>query len=474
MLVEASRCAVFHAPAASQRCNTQPCAALSWQPQTLWSDCSSPCDNGTSSSLGVSIGSGAQCVATNAATGNTTVVDPSSCNAANISQPSAVRPCNRFSCPVPTAVWSAGPWGACTSLQTQQCGPGSRGRTVRCVLSDSGAVLPISRCASSGARPVSTETCVVAPCACAVDADCASVGLYNSYVCGSDGTCVCGPGWAGATCSIGTIPVTQPSDGGPVLTTCSGVVDVYGVCCTTGAVDSVTGGCCESGATVDAAGRCCNATAPVDACGVCGGGGVVVDVFGQCCSSSLPPSGQCCVSGNVDECGVCDGTNACSVTLTVILHPYPGTEWNTSSVDNGALAGVIGVSSSDVSNTTVGAYEPSGGSGYGQYGDDSGYYQPQQQEPSPPPHQPEVRVRLRLSVHVASVPQTVHANALGVVGCGVGTGDYRLHPQSDVVVAEFVCGDSGAERQRPWGAGREVCELVTGPCTTIGGYASRG
>ena len=148
-------------------------------------------------------------------------------------------------------------------------------------------------------------------------------------------------------------------------------MDVHGVCCTTGAVDSVTGGCCDSGATVDAAGRCCNATAPVDACGVCGGGGVVVDVFGQCCSSSLPPSGQCCVSGNVDACGVCDGTNACKMSLTAVLYLYPGTEWNTSIVDDDALASLIGVSSGDVSNSTV-AYDSSGGV----YGDD-GAYQPE-------------------------------------------------------------------------------------------------
>ena len=327
----------------------QACAALSWQPPTLWSDCSSRCDNGTSASLGVSIGSGAQCVATDADTGNTTVVDSTLCYAANVSQPSAVRPCNRFSCPAPTALWSAGPWGACSAVNAfgsaQQCGPGTRVRDVQCVLSDSGATLTTSRCAASGVEPVGAEACVVSACPCIVNADCASVGLNSSYTCGSDGECVCGTGWAGPTCAAPVVLTTSEA------AACGGVVDVHGVCCTTGAVDSVTGGCCESGATVDAAGRCCNATAPVDACGVCGGGGVVVDVFGQCCSSSLPPSGQCCASGNVDACGVCDGTNACSVSLTAVL--TPSSDWNVSTVNATSVARILGLSIDSVSHITV-------------------------------------------------------------------------------------------------------------------------
>ena len=157
---------------------------------------------------------------------------------------------------------------------------------------------------------------------------------------------MCGPGWTGTGCSAVVIPVAT---GAPA---CSGVVDVNGVCCTSGVVDSATGGCCESGVAVDASGQCCGADEAVDACGVCGGSGVVVDVFGACCSSSLPPSGQCCVSGNVDACGVCDGTNACEMSLTAMV-VWPSAGWNESVVSVESLADVLDVPTSDIFNDSV-------------------------------------------------------------------------------------------------------------------------
>ena len=211
--------------------------------------------------------------------------------------------------------------------------------------------MPDPSCAHSGSRPVNVEVCVVGMCSCAVDADCADVGMYGSFVCGPNGVCVCGPGWAGINCNTATIPLAQLTQDTPTSNaTCGGVVLANGVCCRSGVVDSVTGVCCESGATLDAQGRCCSAGLSVDACGVCGGGGVVVDVFGKCCSGSLPPSGQCCVSGNVDACGVCDGLNECDVSLTTVLYPEVGC--NVSLPDDATVAWVLGVPMGAIWNVT--------------------------------------------------------------------------------------------------------------------------
>ncbi len=227
------------------------------------------------------------------------------------------RVCNTFPCPDTIVTWEVGPWGPCLpdgSFNASTALPGTcvtavhvRNRTVVC-RSSSGAVAMDSACAP--VKPPAMERCGLgdseasATCLCLHDSDCGD--LHRVCAPGSasstSGACVCGRGWGGMDCTI-PMSITVPCP--------EGVVDVDGQCCR-GFVHAMTGKCCEGdGTVVDKDGLCCGVGVHLDACGVCGGTGVAVDVQGVCCSTPLPPSGVCCRSGALDDCGVCDGDNQC-------------------------------------------------------------------------------------------------------------------------------------------------------------------
>lgn len=122
--------------------------------------------------------------------------------------------------------------------------------------------------------------------------------------CSARGTCAnekcnCRTGWHGVTCAVPTACV-------------SARIDAYGDCCPSGVLN-FDGECCnqvgDRAPILDGDGACCTSTR--DACGLCGGSAVTVDIENACCPGMLTPSGLCCASGNVDECGICDGLSTC-------------------------------------------------------------------------------------------------------------------------------------------------------------------
>jgi hypothetical protein len=217
----------------------------------------------------------------------------------------------------------------------------------------------------SAALPPSQDECeaTTLSCVCASDADCATLmGTNSQCVRASTGgqSCACKDGWLGPTCAIPALQAASSGDASRCAAR-GGVVDVVGVCCESTMVVNGTGHCCGAGfTTVDAAGACCESDTHVDACGVCGGTGVAVDALGECCTSSLPPSGICCVDaaggpGVVDECGVCGGVNACgaAVTLRVSSAGLSTLNATTSALIVSTLAGQLGVAPSTIGNVTM-------------------------------------------------------------------------------------------------------------------------
>jgi hypothetical protein len=47
----------------------------------------------------------------------------------------------------------------------------------------------------------------------------------------------------------------------------------------------------------------------------------VIDVAGRCCNGTLAADGRCCTGGSryIDDCGVCDGANACPLRVDITL-----------------------------------------------------------------------------------------------------------------------------------------------------------
>ena len=80
-------------------------------------------------------------------------------------------------------------------------------------------------------------------------------------------------------------------------------------------------------ATVDRRGDCC-ASGKVDACGVCDGQGQMRSRRGKCCTGEpgsvlLDSAGRCCTNERLDACGVCDGTgSSCRLVLGLVM-PVP-------------------------------------------------------------------------------------------------------------------------------------------------------
>lgn len=280
-----------------------------------WSQCSQPCQSGT----GLLQTNGVQTRTVNCVVvlgANSTLVPTSECGTPLAS----VSPCNRVPCPSNSFSVVTGPWSPCTP--SAACGAtfGTQTRSVLCIqssssvnvvaalLQGSGNISELSQisvppflCNSGNGLPSATESCIVSavtPCHCNSSSDCT---LPNTVCSATSGTCVCSSGFTGPSC---TVEAGRTSASGCV-------VDGSGQCCF-GAIGS-NGLCCGNGTVLDVNGRCC--TGLLDACGVCNGGGIVVDMEGNCCSTPLPPSGLCCSSGYVDDCGVCGGSNACGINV---------------------------------------------------------------------------------------------------------------------------------------------------------------
>lgn len=71
-------------------------------------------------------------------------------------------------------------------------------------------------------------------------------------------------------------------------------------------------------AVLDLHGECCE-SGKIDACGICDGSALAVDVEGVCCGSGISDAaGFCCASGQLDECGICDGdSDSCALQAVV-------------------------------------------------------------------------------------------------------------------------------------------------------------
>eukprot|EP00210_Caulerpa_lentillifera_P003713 g3546.t1 len=131
-----------------------------------------------------------------------------------------------------------------------------------------------------------------------------------------NGSCNCEEGFDGPSCD-------QPQQIRAPGSSCSALDGPE--CCESGLYDSFFN-CCSIGSSLDRNGDCCEGK--VDICGQCNGSAVFVDALGKCCQvmtniqkrwfsntffllkTTLDAAGLCCESGNVDECGVCDGFGA--------------------------------------------------------------------------------------------------------------------------------------------------------------------
>ena len=308
-------CQGLPAVAVLQSCNTDPCLTPFWLVTSTWSQCSLPCSS-NSSSLGVATRDAAVCVH------GGSLMDASVCALAGLPQPPTSRACNRFTCPPAWHAWQTTPWSVCSS--TVGCGLGQMSRNVSCVTSD-GSIVSDALC-NSTAMPSSRQSCdtgVSCPCTASSpdsedsklsDRFCeASVG--KSSICDAvSGVCVCKAGWAGPDCNTTT---TLPSAAERLPVCTIGTPDVNGRCCS--AIDAVTGLCCNVGAAVASNGRCCDG-GQLDGCGVCNGTGIMLDRDGHCCDAPVAANGVCCLdTSGVDSCGLCAGVNHCGADAQVTL-----------------------------------------------------------------------------------------------------------------------------------------------------------
>lgn len=175
--------------------------------------------------------------------------------------------------------WVARAWEECDA----PCGGGTRQRLVECVDSSTWKMVDHANCQS--AAPAREEACNTQLCDFCANQRCSGHGTC------ADGACRCADGYRGLFC--GTAPE------------CDGVMTASGICCD-GILDFEGGCCAGANPWLDGRAECCP-SGLVDVCGVCDGGAVSVDVAGRCCASVLDGQGLCCDSGAVDECGVCDG-----------------------------------------------------------------------------------------------------------------------------------------------------------------------
>ena len=298
----------------SRSCNTGSCLLAHWQVSSQWSTCSSPCmDPNDPSSLGTTTRPAAVCKV-----GILTVKD-NTCVKAGKPKPVTSRPCNRVLCPASWFTWQTGPWSSCTS--NIGCGRGTSSRTVQCV-DISGAAVADARSCNITMKPESTIACdtgVACPCRDASGQDQCRAAIGDHSVCNTTSQlCTCSEGWAGSTCNVTALAFVNASAPCADGTT----PDRTGHCCTH--IDVLTGLCCASGDVVGINGRCC-VGGQLDGCGVCNGTGVMLDRFGYCCQSPVASNGVCCdFASGTDSCGVCAGVNHCPAVVkgyVPVVHP---------------------------------------------------------------------------------------------------------------------------------------------------------
>lgn len=301
-----------------------------WSYPAAFLGCSSPCFNGSASSLGFAAQAPPSCVL------NGSVVSNSTCNSTSQSIGQlAPLSCNRFACPAMLVAWTVSAWGSCTP-NTSGSLIGTQARTVACTNS-SGHTVADAECADSAAKPAQQQPCSITPPplgACAFASNCSSIS-GSHYDC-VNSACVCSFGWAGPACTVRNPVPTFGAVCWNGAIGSYGTVDVRGSCCV-GATDTRTGSCCGAGVPLDRFGSCCGTPAQpgrVDSCGVCGGTAVAVDIYGACCPHPLPASGICCMDSNgVDSCGVCGGRSECSAAVNAGLRTVAGRlllTWNAS------------------------------------------------------------------------------------------------------------------------------------------------
>lgn len=143
------------------------------------------------------------------------------------------------------------------------------------------------------------------------DSRCSGIVCSNHGECFDlSGTCLCNIGYTGVDCQLNELSCPN------------GQLNATGDCCQSGVFDA-RGRCCgeDSSQTsswkLDRQGQCCDQE--LNGCGECGGIGFL-DAVGICCAGTLDAGGMCCPSGQLDECGVCDGVGeTCSTHLEFVL-----------------------------------------------------------------------------------------------------------------------------------------------------------
>ncbi|KAJ7561289.1 hypothetical protein O6H91_03G022100 [Diphasiastrum complanatum] len=198
--------------------------------------------------------------------------------------------------PCQTYAWLVGPWEDCPN----GC-QAYKNRIVQCV-DGFGNEKPDIMC--TGTKPAYSSWCRRRNLTCSgcLYSDCLGNGLCQ------EGTCSCFEGWEGAHCErsrqcrgfLGYL------DNNTVI--CCSLVDVKQRCClSSAAVLDRDGDCCESG--------------KLDVCGVCDGFAIMVDAESKCCTTVRDEKGLCCQSGVLDECHICDGDGtSCATNITLKLN----------------------------------------------------------------------------------------------------------------------------------------------------------
>ncbi|GAQ88137.1 Subtilisin-related protease with thrombospondin repeats [Klebsormidium nitens] len=346
-VVDVSNCDA-DTPLTSQACNQVACPEYSWF-AAGWSECPVTCGGGTQT----------QAVYCKDANGN--LVEASACAgqpAPATSQPCATSACGQY-------YWAVPGWSQCN----RPCGGGTVTRDLQCVETATGNLTDVANCggAYDESAPPTSKPCNLQPCQaitwlaspwgdCPVTANCSSVqtrvvecvdqqgltrdgsfcdaaGLIKpgetqgcrstasncDYCknCSGHGTCInrsfcqCAPGWKGDLCETPT--------------TCPGIPSGAegGTCCLSGVVGARAQCCAAAAAVVDAAGECCE-SGHVDACGVCDGASTSVDALGRCCATVRDEKGVCCASGQLDECSICDGDGTSCVSMVGVTLDVSG------------------------------------------------------------------------------------------------------------------------------------------------------
>lgn len=327
-------------PASKRECNTFVCQTYSWS-YTKYDECSATCGGGTQARNAFCTDSSGSVVA--------------SALCSSLTQASLKRECNTQQCA--DRFWLASAtWSACD----KPCSGGTSTRSVQCINAADSSVVEDALCTAAGEKPSASRACNTAPCevyalqvgawpdctgkcgvavarnvTCVseslveVDAtNCAHLAVQSTTVCRSCPICssltsVCGGhGDCHPTQDQCVCETNFFGDFCQIQAGCTGVPDRNGQCCE-GVLNLDDSCCVGDNAVIDSRGECC-ASGEIDACGVCQPEAgqdtsrvtVAVDAQGVCCLTALDAGGLCCASGNVDSCGVCDGfEGTCAVEM---------------------------------------------------------------------------------------------------------------------------------------------------------------